>query len=652
MAFDTDFLERLRDNLPVSEVVGRRVRLTRRGREHSGLCPFHNEKTPSFTVNDDKQFYHCFGCGAHGDVIRFVMETEGLEFREAIEKLAPLCGLEIPRTGPESHAREKRRASIQEVLEEACRWFEAQLASGEGAGARSYLQGRGLEPATLERFRLGFAPNQRGALRQALNARGLDDRLLIAAGLLKQPEDGSAPRDYFFDRIIFPITDRRGRVIAFGGRAMAQDAKAKYLNSPDTELFHKGQVLYNLHQARQAARDGAELIVAEGYMDVIAMAQAGFPAAVAPLGTALTEAQLAELWRMAPEPVICLDGDEAGQRAARRVSERALPLLKPGHSLRFATLPPGEDPDSLLQSGGAAALKALLDQAQPLSDLLWSIQVASRRLDTPERRAALRHDALKQVDAIQDPAVRSAYRRDVFERLDALFAPQRGGYGARNQGGRNSQATGGGGRSRGQWQKGGRADWGQAVVRSRPLPSPQAALRRRPAQVLLALALDYPQAALARAEELAMAELGAADLDGLRRALLDLLAEPVDLDSSQIKCHLRDQGFSGLLEGLSEASVVLHEPFLTEEASSVEVQRRMEYWLKRTGEAVRGAQESEEIRKRAQHSLAEDDGASDGSVEGKTEGQFERMRAEISAAEDSTAHPRIINRFEKKDSDD
>ncbi|WP_022729340.1 DNA primase [Fodinicurvata sediminis] len=641
MAFDTDFLERLRDHLPVSEVVGRRVRLTRRGREHSGLCPFHNEKTPSFTVNDDKQFYHCFGCGAHGDVIRFVMETEGLEFREAIEKLAPLAGLEVPRTRPEDQVREKRRAGIQDVLEEACRWFAAQLASAEGGDARAYLQGRGLEPATLERFRLGFAPNRRGALRQALNARGMDDSLLIAAGLLKQPEEGGAARDYFFDRIIFPITDRRGRVIAFGGRAMAPDAKAKYLNSPDTELFHKGQVLYNLHQARQAARDGADLIVAEGYMDVIAMAQAGFPAAVAPLGTALTEAQLSELWRMAPEPVICLDGDEAGQRAARRVSERALPLLKPGHSLRFVTLPPGEDPDSLVQSGGAAALKALLDQAKPLAELLWSFQLAGRKLDTPERRAALRHDALNQVDAIQDPAVRSAYRRDVFERLDALFAPQRNGHAARA-----------GNRPRGQWQKGRGSHWGPPVARSRPLPSPQAALRRRPAQVLLALALAYPQAALARAEELAMADLGAADLDGLRRALLDLLAEPVDLDSSQIQCHLREQGFSGLLEGLSEASVVLHEPFLTEEVSSVEVQRRMEYWLKRTGEAVRGAQESEEIRRRAQHSLAEDDGASGNGVEGKTEGQFERMRAEISAAEDSTAHPRIINRFEKKDSDD
>lgn len=646
MAFDTDFLERLRDNLPVSEVVGRRVRLTRRGREHSGLCPFHNEKTPSFTVNDDKQFYHCFGCGAHGDVIRFVMETEGLEFREAIEKLAPLCGLEVPRTGPESQAREKRRAGLQDALEEACRWFSERLASTEGAAARSYLERRGLAAVTLQRFRLGFAPDQRGALRQALNARGIDDHLLFAAGLMKQPDDGSAPRDYFFNRIIFPITDRRGRVIAFGGRAMAPDAKAKYLNSPDTELFHKGQVLYNLHQARQAARDGEDLVVAEGYMDVIAMAQAGFPAAVAPLGTALTEAQLGELWKMAPEPVICLDGDEAGQRAAHRVSERALPMLKPGHSLRFTTLPPGEDPDSLLRTGGTPALKALLDQAKPLADMLWAMQLAGRKLDTPERRAALRHDALKQTELIQDPAVRAAYRRDVFERLDQLFERgQAKGFAGGRGGAKWGRAAPGW--QKGGWQKGGWQDRGQPVTRSRPLPPPQTALRRRPAQVLLALALAYPEAARARAEELAMAELGGEDLDGLRRALLDLLAEPADLDSSQVKCHLREQGFSGLLEGLSEASVVLHEPFLTEDASSVEAQRRMEYWLRRTEESVRGAQASEEIRKRAEHTLAES-----GVGEGKTEGHLEKMRADISAAEDSTAHPRVINRFEKKDSDD
>jgi len=300
-------------------LIGRRVKLTRRGREHVGLCPFHNEKTPSFTVSDDKGFFHCFGCGEHGDVISFVTRTEGLSFPEAVERLAGEAGLPMPRETPEARTAARRRAGLLEVLEAVASWFEAQLAGPTGASARAYLARRGVLPETDRAFRLGFAPDRRGALREAMHAKGIDDDQLAEAGLIKRPEGGGTggrtggrtgggtPRDYFFDRVVFPITDRRGRVIAFGGRAMGE-SPAKYLNSPETPLFHKGRILYNLARARQAAHDTDELIVVEGYMDVIALAQAGFPAAVAPLGTALTEEQIAELWRLTNEPILCLDG--------------------------------------------------------------------------------------------------------------------------------------------------------------------------------------------------------------------------------------------------------------------------------------------------------------------------------------------------------
>ena len=397
MAFPQEFLDRIRAMVPIADVVGRKVRLTKRGREHTGLCPFHNEKTPSFTVSEDKGFYHCFGCGAHGDVISFVVEQEGLSFPEAVEKLAGEAGLEVPKSSPQERQREERRGTLYDVVEEACRWYEQQLASKDGQAARDYLSGRGIDRETREAFRLGYAPGGRGALRQAMHARGYKDDQLIAAGLLKQPEDGGSPRDYLFDRVIFPITDRRGHVIAFGGRTMGE-AKAKYLNSPESELFHKGRVLYNLARARRAARDTGELIVAEGYMDVIALAQAGFPAAVAPLGTAITEEQIAELWRLADEPVVCLDGDSAGRRAGYRLIERALPQLKPGFSLRFALLPQGEDPDSLVSAQGAQAFRKIVDGARPLAELLWMKQVENRPLDTPERRAGLRQ-ALRDIRA-------------------------------------------------------------------------------------------------------------------------------------------------------------------------------------------------------------------------------------------------------------
>ncbi|MFD2235607.1 DNA primase, partial [Phaeospirillum tilakii] len=424
MAFPPSFLEELRTRLSLVAVVGRRVKLTRKGREHLGLCPFHNEKTPSFTVNEDKGFYHCFGCGAHGDVIAFEMQAGNLGFTEAVERLASEAGLEIPRPTPEAQARERQRAGLHEALEAACAWFEAQLRRPGGAEGLAYLKRRGLTDATIARFRLGWAPDSRDALRSALMSASLPESLLTEAGLLRRPEGGGAAFDYFRGRVMFPITDRRGRVIGFGARILG-DGQPKYLNSPETPLFHKGGVLFGLALARDAARERGTVVAVEGYMDVIALHQAGFPHAVAPLGTALTESQLEILWRLAPEPILCLDGDAAGQRAMARALERAFPLLKPGQSLRFAVLPAPEDPDSLLRGQGPAAMARVLEQAEPLIEAAWRLETEGRPLDTPERRAGLDRALTERAGTIADDSVRIQYLRAFRDRMWQAFRPQR-----------------------------------------------------------------------------------------------------------------------------------------------------------------------------------------------------------------------------------
>lgn len=381
MAFPPQFLDELRARLPVSEVVGRKVRLVRKGREHSGLCPFHNEKTPSFTVNDEKAFYHCFGCGQHGDVITFVMETEGLSFPEAVERLASQAGLQVPQSSPEERERAKVRNTLYDVVEQVCAWYEDNLRQTGGREALDYLRGRGFTEETIRTFRLGYSPDGRGRLLQAMEAKGIRKDQLVEAGLIKLPEGGGDPRDYFFNRVMFPISDGRGRVIAFGGRILG-DGQPKYLNSPETPLFHKGRNLYNFAMAREASRDLGTVIVAEGYTDVIALAQAGLPNAVAPLGTAVTEEQIGLLWRVADEPVLCFDGDTAGERAALRAAERALPLLKPGKTLRFMGLPAGEDPDSLVQSRGADGFRHIMGSARQLADVIWQTKSSASPHDT------------------------------------------------------------------------------------------------------------------------------------------------------------------------------------------------------------------------------------------------------------------------------
>ena len=541
MAFPPQFLDELRARTPVSGVAASRLRLIKRGREYTALCPFHAEKTPSFTINDDKGFYHCFGCGAHGDVISFVMQTEGLAFPEAIEKLAAAAGLEVPRPDPAERARVAQRAGLYEVVEAACDWFSAQLAGNAGAAARAYLADRGIDDALIGRFRLGFAPDGRGRLAQALAAKGITTAQLAEAGLVKLPEDDAAgaPRDYFFNRVIFPIGDRRGRIIAFGGRTLGE-ARPKYLNSPDTPLFCKGETLYNA----AAARSADTVIVVEGYTDVIALARAGRANAVAPLGTALTEAQLAELWRIADEPVLCFDGDTAGERAAFRAAERALPLLRPGKSLAIAMLPAGEDPDSFVAARGIAAFDALVTAAAPLAEVVWRAVAGPARFDTPERRALFERQLEERVRAIADGAIQTQYRSELRHRrqqlYDQLFAGRRGGPAARAL--RRPQT---GLRHRGDI----------------------AALTRQQERILLALLINHPGLLIEFAEQLATVTLRASELDSMLREILKLAGSAGQLDTATVQRHLNDTGFDQPLQSVVTAKLYRQAGFAAPDAA-------------------------------------------------------------------------------------
>ncbi|EAR49760.1 DNA primase [Oceanicola granulosus HTCC2516] len=418
----------MRSRLSLGQVVGRKVMWdNRKSNQAKGdlwaPCPFHQEKTASFHVDDRKGYYYCFGCHAKGDAISFVRETENVEFMEAIRILAGEAGLQIPESDPRAQKVADRRAELVEVMEQAVRFYRMQLKTGAAAEARAYLAGRGLDEAAQGRWEIGFAPPGWQTLGDHLRGQGVPDKALLAAGLVRASDKGRAPYDTFRNRILFPIRDPRGRAIAFGGRAMDPDDNAKYLNSPETPLFDKSRTLFNHGPAREAAGKGAPLIVAEGYMDVIALAEHGFGAAVAPLGTAVTEAQLAHLWRIADEPIIALDGDTAGQRAALRVVELALPLLTAGKSLRFVLLPEGQDPDDLLRAKGPAAMAGLLEEAQPLIRLLWQAATEGRTFDSPERKAALDKALADKTALIRDQGLRRHYDDELRQLKWELFRP-------------------------------------------------------------------------------------------------------------------------------------------------------------------------------------------------------------------------------------
>src|SRR5437763_350443 len=424
MRFSPQFLDELRARLPVSEVVGRRVKLRKAGREWKGLSPFNKEKTPSFFVNDQKAMWFDFSSGKNGNIFDFLMLTEGVSFPEAVERLAQQAGVPLPVITREAQAQEERRKTLHEVVELAAKFFEATLASRAEARGRGYLLDRGIHAPTQVKFRLGYAPSAQYALKEHLGAAKVPVEDMIEAGLLVSGEDIAVPYDRFRDRVMFPISDWRGRVIAFGGRALDKEVSAKYLNSPETPLFHKGATLYNIAAARKAAHDGAPIVAVEGYTDVIAMVTAGFEATVAPLGTALTAEQLALMWRMADEPILCFDGDDAGRRAAYRAVDLALPLLKPGKSLKFASLPDGQDPDDLARSGGRDAIEDVLGGARPLAEVLWARESEAGPFDTPERRAALEAHTGEITATIADETVRRYYKQDFTARLRGMFAPQ------------------------------------------------------------------------------------------------------------------------------------------------------------------------------------------------------------------------------------
>lgn len=536
MAFPPRFLEDLRGRVSITDVIGRHVRLIRKGRgEATGLCPFHNEKTPSFTVSEDKGFFHCFGCGAHGDVIGFVMRSEGLDFPQAVERLAGEAGMEVPRETPEERARAERQQTLGGAVEFAAKYFEQQLRASAGRHGLDYLKRRGLSDDTMRRFRLGFAPDTGHGLKAALEKAGIPEPISIEAGLLIKPEDGRACYDRFRGRVMFPILDRRGQAIAFGGRILDQ-GEPKYLNSPETPLFHKGRVLYGLSHAQKVAREKNEIIVVEGYMDVIGLAQAGIANAVAPLGTALTEDQIELLWRMAQEPILCFDGDNAGQRAAARAAERAIPLLKPGLSLRFAWMPRGEDPDSLVRAKGAAGFRAELDRHEPLVDVLWTQVLADRPLDTPERRAGFRKDLAAAVSRIADKSVAEAYRHEVQRRLDELFRPAaKPGFPA------SGPAPLGGSPGRRPFQPVG----GEAARRG------TANIQRIPYELMLATLVNHPELVGRHCETVGELTFPGGELDRLKGAIIDLAAREPHLDAAGFRNHLKDVGFAGTLEGLA-----------------------------------------------------------------------------------------------------
>ncbi len=519
MALPANFLDELRARTPIAAVIGRRVKLARSGRQWKGCCPFHGEKTPSFYVYDDA--YHCFGCGAHGDVISFVMQSDGLAFMEAVGQLAAEAGLEVPKPTPQAAEAERRRLDVVGVLEAVQAHYQRRLTLPEGRSGRDYLLGRGLTEATIARFGLGWA-GERGGLTADLSRQGIEIDQIAEAGLIRRDEETGRTFELFSQRVMFPIRDRRGSIISFGGRILGA-GQPKYVNGPETPVFSKRRTLYGLDLARDGVRNGGTLIVVEGYMDVIATAQAGFTGVVAPLGTALTNEQLEELWRVSPGPVLCFDGDAAGARAASRVMDLALPMLTPERSLKFATLPTGEDPDSMVRKGGAAAFQAVLDAAQSPSDALYDMVRGEVGDGTPEKRAAFRSRLVEASGRIADKSLGAEYRSAL---LDRFFASK-----ARPAKGRDQK-----------WDKGRAALGIRSGVRiPRPILRQDNATSER-ARILTAILLRHPFLL----NDVAQAFNGLAMEPALMR-VRDAIEEWADsaesLDSAGLMDHLTETGF-------------------------------------------------------------------------------------------------------------
>jgi len=524
MAVPPEFIEDLRQRVPLSDVVGRRVKLIRKGRRHSGLCPFHAEKTPSFSVVDDDGFYHCFGCGVHGDAISFLREMDGLEFMEAVERLAEMAGLAVPRTVPQDPAASRQRKAALDILEETTLFFEAALRRDDGRDATRYLKQRGLDSAIVKTYRIGYSP--RMGLRAALKDKGFSDEDMLAAGVIRKSDRDGSLYDYFRDRVMFPIENRQGNVIAFGARALG-DAQPKYLNSGEGPTFSKKAVLYGWVQAREGLRRNLPLVVAEGYMDVIAIHHSGTAAAVAPLGTALTPEQIALLWKLHDEPVLCFDGDAAGQRAQTRALERILPLLEPGRSARLAVLPEGKDPDDLIAASGPEGFRKVIGTARSLIDSLWEQVQAEFDIRQPEARAQFWQAVRGHVRSIGNNQVRSAYGDEIESRIAAMRNQIRGI---------------------------------SSMVAPRRASRPQTGLINRH-RAVVALLLAHPSLVSANFEALSMLDSGDQSLESLKKALIDAVIRDPDLDAEAINYHLKGLNLDDVLAAVTGDDMKARLPF-------------------------------------------------------------------------------------------
>lgn len=571
MSIPPRFLDELRTRLNLSDIIGRTVRLTRAGREFKGCCPFHNEKTPSFTVNDDKQFYHCFGCGAHGDIVGFMMQGSNMSFIEAVEALAGEAGLQMPEQTPQAREQAKKEKGLHALMEEATRWMEDQLRDPSNSEAYRYITERGMPEELLRSFRVGYAPADRQALRNYLKSQDYTDKQMIEAGVLRPAGKSGEPYAFFRERIMFPVMDRRGRVVAYGGRILPDHLRppdqgdytpAKYMNSSDTPLFFKGGMLYGEPHARQAAIDGQDIVVVEGYMDAIACFKAGVRGAVAPMGTALTEEQIMVLWKMITSdvkvPILCFDGDNAGRRAAERAAERLLPHLKANHSARFAFLPDGQDPDTLVNSGGKKALNNVLKSAMPLIDFLWLTHTQGKDFSTPEARAGLNKVLDDEVLRIADRDVQHYYRQAFREKTRNTF----GGFNAYNKGGYN---------------KGGKGHFG-SKFQNRRQNEPVASLRRPSFQkgrnikmALLACLINHPHIFDYVEERIGMLDMGEGRLNLVRQSVLGHLIIDHEITREVLINSLQEEGFGDCLRALLNESVYTHAGFARESTPEEDV---------------------------------------------------------------------------------
>jgi DNA primase len=557
MRFSDGFLDEIRQRLPISQVVGEHViwdkRKSQPGRgDMWACCPFHGEKTPSFHADDRKGIYHCFGCGVTGDHFRFLTEKAGMSFPEAVEKLAGMAGVPMPARDAQEEKRQESRRSLFDVMEIATQYFEAALSHNIGARARGYLHERGVSASAQTRFRIGYAPDSANGLKEHLAANGVTAQEMVDAGLVVVREESPLPYDRFRNRVMFPITDFRGKVIAFGGRALSADVPAKYLNSPETDLFSKRRTLYNGQTAKEAARAGKAVIVVEGYLDVIAAVTAGFEGTVAPLGTALTEEHLQMLWRMSDEPVLCFDGDGAGQRAMARATELILPQLQPGQTVKIATLPEGQDPDDLIKAEGRGAFADVIDRARSLSDVIWSIETGGIVPETPEARAALEARLKARANGIGEASVRRHYMQAFDEKLQAFFAPIRAQRWEDRQSGRGGRNNQNGRNGRSGYQAGGRGSPRVVVsdtLRNSRLLKPGRGIDATPREATILMSLvNHPALADSRLESLASLELNSPTSRGLLSAMLDLVTRDHDISSDALREALGVRGFGDAIE--------------------------------------------------------------------------------------------------------